>query len=62
MDYFITFRDNGEVMKDYPPGALPFFSISKENYLLLMKSEKAEEYANFFAKNYSNFEGAAKNE
>jgi hypothetical protein len=28
----------------------------------LMKSEKAEEYANFFAKNYSNFEGAAKNE
>ena len=62
MDYFITFRDNGEVMKDYPPGALPFFSILKENYLLLMKSEKAEEYANFFAKNYSNFEGAAKNE
>lgn len=62
MDYFSTFRDNSEVIKDYPPGSIPFYSISKENYLMLIKSEKIEDYGIFFTKNYSSFEGEAKNE
>jgi hypothetical protein len=60
MDYFATFRDNGEVLVDYPPGKIPYFCISKENYILLLKSEKVEEYASFFTKYYSSFAGEAK--
>ena len=51
-EYFETFRDQCDILTDYP-NAFPYFIISKQNFNIMLKQRDIVPYMQFFTQNYA---------